>query len=57
LAVSSGQHFPPVTRPNQGPSKMKELKLFSSAMSIFVILGMLWLAAAKDFPPVHDVGF
>jgi hypothetical protein len=36
---------------------MKELKLVSSAMSIFVILGMLWLAAAKDFPPVHDVGF
>jgi hypothetical protein len=36
---------------------MKELKLVSSAMSIFVIFGMLWLTVAKDFPPVYDDSF
>jgi hypothetical protein len=33
---------------------MKEIKIVSSAMSIFVIAGLLWLTVAKDYPAAYE---
>jgi len=33
---------------------MKEIKILSSSLSIAIIVGLMWLTFAKDFPPVYS---